>query len=162
MESLKLSELKKLAKEAGIPKFSTMRKQELLDHLSHVTCQKESFLKRYLPPMKYSTFEEVTPSLIDIEDALPEINRQGYLVFGIKPQIYSEYYPEMESSNSIRGAYFVEEKNWKDVLPHINQHLVSRLYTPRSLLSISREFVKNTFDQKILQKSRAIPSRLIK
>lgn len=36
MESLTVVELKKLAKEVGVPRYSTMRKGDLISHLSRV------------------------------------------------------------------------------------------------------------------------------
>lgn len=162
LQHLKVADLKQLAKKAKIPKYSTMIKSELIASLSRVVPGRESYLNVLPQAISYSTYENVeSPSEIEVEDAEPEIGKPGYLVYGVEPPIYIEFYPDLTSLNMIRGAYFVQPEDWSDVQKFLNYVSASRLYSPRSLADISRDYVKSTFDIKSLRKSKAIPPFLM-
>lgn len=162
MESLTVVELRNLAKEARIPGYSKMIKRELISHLSRCRSRKESYLNTYTSPISYSISLENEPITYEVEDSFPEIGKHGYLVFGIKPPKYTAFFPDIESTHyAIQGAYFVEESDWYEVQRYLSRRGASRLYTPRSLFDISQDYVRHTFNKKILQKSRAIPACLM-
>lgn len=162
LQYLKVSDLRQLAKQAKIPKYSTMVKRELISSLSRVVRGRGNYLNTYTPSISYSTYEDVDfPITVDVEDSEPEIDKPGYLVYGIEPPVYSEYYPDLTSYNMIRGAYYVKHKDWPDVQRFLNYKSASRLYSPRSLFDISKDYVHSTFNTKSLRKSKAIPPSLM-